>query len=238
MKPSETAYYEFHKDSASSKANWLRAAVLGANDGIVSLAALVVGVAGATSESNTIFLTGLAGLLAGALSMAVGEYVSVSSQKDIEVALLDKERFELDHFADKELEELVGLYEEKGLSRATAEIVAKELTAHDAFGSHAEAELHLDPKERTSPIHAAIASAASFVAGAAIPFVAILLPSAPLKIPVTFAAVLGALVITGMVSAKVSGAPALRVTTRVVVGGMLAMAVTFGIGTLFGVKTE
>jgi len=236
MNPSEKAYFEFHQDSASSRSNWLRAAVLGANDGIVSIAALIVGVAGATSESSTIFVTGLAGLLAGALSMAVGEYVSVSSQKDIEIALLAKEKYELDNFPEQELKELADIYEKKGLSRATAEVVAKELTEHDAFGSHAEAELHLDPEERTSPMHAAIASAASFVAGAIIPFVAVLVPPAPLKIPVTFAAVFVALVVTGVVSARVSGAPVVRVTMRVVIGGMVAMMITFGIGALFGVK--
>jgi VIT1/CCC1 family predicted Fe2+/Mn2+ transporter len=161
----------------------------------------------------------------------------VSSQKDIEIALLAKEKYELDNFRDEELKELADIYEQKGLNRTTAEMVAKELTEHDAFGSHAEAELHLDPKERTSPIHAAIASATSFVAGAIIPFVAVLIPPASLKLPVTFAAVLVALVITGVVSARVSGAPTLRATTRVVVGGMLAMMITFGIGSLFGVKT-
>lgn len=235
MKLSEAAYFEYHKDSAAARANWLRAAVLGANDGIVSLAALVVGVTGATDASNTIFVTGLAGLLAGALSMAVGEYVSVSSQKDTEIALLEKEQFELDNFPEHELTELADIYEKKGLRRETAELVAKELTAHDAFGAHAEAELQLNPSERTSPWQAAFASAASFVAGALIPFVAILLPPAALKIPVTFGAVLVALLITGIVSARVSGAPVLKVTSRVVIGGMLAMFITFGIGKLFGV---
>lgn len=237
MKLSESAHYEYHGESAASRSNWLRASVLGANDGIVSLAALVVGVAGAAGGSSHLFITGLAGLLAGALSMAVGEYVSVSSQKDTEIALLHKERLELENFPEHELAELTDIYEKKGLSRATAEIVAKELTAHDAFGSHVEAELNLNPDERTNPWHAAVASAASFVAGALIPFIAILLPPPALKIPVTFGAVLIALLITGVVSARVSGAPLLRVTGRVVVGGMLAMLITFGIGTLFGVST-
>ena len=237
MKLPEAVYFEYHTDSAAARANRLRAAVLGANDGIVSVAALVVGVAGASGGSNQIFITGLAGLLAGALSMAVGEYVSVSSQKDTEIALLEKERFELDNFPEHELTELADIYEKKGLSRETAEVVAKELTTHDAFGAHAEAELQLDPNDRTSPVQAAVASAVSFLAGALIPFVAILWPPAPLKIPVTFGAVLVALLITGIVSARVSGAPMLKVTTRVVVGGMLAMLITFGIGKLFGVTT-
>jgi vacuolar iron transporter family protein len=209
---------------------------LGANDGIVSLAALVVGVAGASDSSHTIFVTGLAGLLAGALSMAVGEYVSVSSQKDTELALLEKERFELEHYPEEELAELAGIYEKKGLSRATAEMVAKELTAHDAFGAHVEAELKLDPHERTNPLQAAFASAASFIAGAVIPFIAILLPPASIKIPVTFASVLVALVATGIISARVSGAPVLKATSRMVAGGILAMLITFGIGSLFGVR--
>ncbi|MEY3784063.1 MAG: hypothetical protein RLZZ230_385 [Candidatus Parcubacteria bacterium] len=235
MKLPESIHFEYHEQSAAARSNWLRAAVLGANDGIVSLAALVVGVAGAADGSSHIFITGLAGLLAGALSMAVGEYVSVSSQKDTEIALLNKERLELENFPDHELAELADIYEKKGLSRATAEIVAKELTDHDVYGAHVEAELHLDPDERTNPWHAAVASASSFVVGALIPFVAILLPPDSLKIPVTFGAVLIALLITGIVSARASGAPVLKVTSRVVVGGMLAMLITFGIGSLFGV---
>ena len=215
--------------------NWLRAAVLGANDGIVSLAALVVGVAGATETLSHILITGVAGLLAGALSMAAGEYVSVSSQRDAEEALLSKERHELATTPEDELEELTRLYEQKGLSRATAEQAARELSAHDAFGAHAEAELGIKPHELASPSHAAAASAASFVAGAIIPLLAILLPAASIRIPVTFAAVLAALALTGVLSARMSRVPAKRPTIRVVAGGALAMAVTLGIGVLFGV---
>ncbi|MEY4747767.1 MAG: hypothetical protein RLZZ416_816 [Candidatus Parcubacteria bacterium] len=225
---------EFHKGAVGSWLNWLRAAVLGANDGIVSLAALVVGVAGATESSGAILITGIAGLLAGAFSMAVGEYVSVSSQRDTELALLDKERFELEHYPEAELEELTGLYEKKGLSRPTAEAVAKELTARDVFAAHVEAELRIDPSELINPWHAAFASAASFVAGALIPVIAISLPPASTRIPITFAAVLAALIVTGILSARTSGARAFPVTTRVVVGGIIAMAITFGIGRLVG----
>ena len=235
MKLPESLHTEYHGDSSAARSNWLRAGVLGANDGIVSLAALVVGVAGATDASGHILITGIAGLLAGALSMAVGEYVSVSSQKDTEMALLAKERFELENYPDHELKELADIYEKKGLSRDTADMVAKELTAHDAFAAHVEAELRLHPEERTNPWHAAVASAASFVAGAVIPLIAIMLPPATLRIPITFAAVLVALLITGVLSARFSGAPTLKVVVRVVAGGMLAMLITFGIGTLFGV---
>ncbi|HVU75797.1 MAG TPA: VIT family protein, partial [Candidatus Paceibacterota bacterium] len=153
---------EVHTDSAASQLNWLRAAVLGANDGIVSLAALVVGVAGATEAMGPILITGIAGLLAGALSMAVGEYVSVSSQRDTELSLIAKEKYELEHYPEAELEELTAIYEKKGLSHETASHVARELTAHDAFAAHAEAELHFDPEELTNPWHAAFASGSSF----------------------------------------------------------------------------
>ena len=230
---------EVHEESQGishqSKLNWLRAAVLGANDGIVSVAALVVGIAGATTESGIIFITGIAGLLSGALSMAVGEYVSVSSQRDTEEALLAKERRELHEEPEAELEELTRLYEAKGVSRQTAETVARELTAHDAFAAHVEAELKIDPEELTNPWHAAFASGASFTVGALLPILAITLPPAAARIPTTFVAVFFALAITGFLSAKMSGAPIGKVVLRVVFGGLLAMAVTFGIGYLFGV---
>ncbi len=235
MRLPSVVHPEPHSDAHASRTNWLRAAVLGANDGIVSIAALVVGVAGATETAGHIFITGVAGPLAGALSMAVGEYVSVSSQRDTELALLKKERFELDTYPDEELEELTGIYQKKGLSRQTAESVAKELSAHDVFAAHVEAELRFDPKELTNPWHAAVASAASFISGAVIPLFAIMLPPAQWRIPATFFAVLIALIATGVASARMSGAGAVVVTTRVVIGGILAMFVTFGIGRLFGV---
>jgi VIT1/CCC1 family predicted Fe2+/Mn2+ transporter len=227
---------EQHVDNSGPMLNWLRAAVLGANDGIVSVAALVVGVAGATDHAGFILTAGIAGLLAGALSMAVGEYVSVSTQRDTEQALLLKERWELENEVEKELEELTEIYQNKGLSRATAEIVAKELTTHDAFAAHVDAELHIDPDNLTNPLHAAYASGASFTAGALIPLAAIVLLPAAYRIPATFTAVLLALMVTGSMSAYAGGANKTRATIRVVVGGALAMAITFGIGKLFGVR--
>lgn len=219
-----------------SKLNWLRAAVLGANDGIVSIAGLVVGVAGATNSQSIILTAGIAGIIAGAISMAAGEYVSVSSSRDTEAALLDKERRELREFPEEELHELAVIYEQKGLSKQTAETVAKELTEHDAFAAHAEAELHIDPNDLTNPWHAAIASAVAFTAGALIPLIAILAPPDTIRVPIAFISVIGALAITGTMSALVGGANIMRAVTRVVLGGILAMAVTYGIGKLFGVS--
>ena len=224
---------EMHVAGAAAKLNWLRASVLGANDGIVSLAALVVGVAAATTTMHTILITGIAGLLAGALSMAVGEYVSVSSQRDTERALLAKERSELKEFPEKELEELVRIYERKGLDRETALLVATKLTEHDAFAAHVDVELGINAEELTSPWQAAFASAMAFSAGAIIPLLAISVPPADIRIWITFVAVFLALVVTGVLSAKVSGARVFPVTVRMVVGGSLAMLITFGIGLLF-----
>ncbi|WP_069163198.1 VIT1/CCC1 transporter family protein [Nocardia altamirensis] len=227
--------HEPHAEGLASKLNWLRAGVLGANDGIVSTAGLVVGVAAATTSTNAIFTAGIAGLSAGAISMAVGEYVSVSTQRDSERALLAKERRELREEPDYELAELAGIYEAKGLSADTARKVAEELTAHDAFTAHAEAELGLDPKDLTNPWQAAFSSAVSFTLGALLPLLAILLPPVPARIPVTFAAVLVALALTGTISARLGGSGPGRAVLRVVIGGALAMAVTYGIGQLAGV---
>ncbi|MBL8158776.1 VIT family protein [bacterium] len=232
---SEHHFPEPHGSGAGTNTNWLRAAVLGANDGIVSVAALIVGVAGATSDPQHIFITGIAGLLAGALSMAVGEYVSVSSQRDTEKALLAKEKWELENMPEAELEELTKLYEEKGLSRETADLVARELTKKDALAAHVDAELGIDPSGLTNPWHAAFASGASFIAGAIIPLIAVVLPTGSWRIPLTFVAVLIALAITGILSARVSGADVPHVTMRVVVGGAIAMAITYGIGFAFGI---
>ncbi len=223
-------------ETTGVKLNWLRAAVLGANDGIISISGLVVGIAGATNSNAIILATGVAGVVAGAISMAAGEYVSVSSQRDSEKALLDKETWELKHFPKEELQELIGLYEAKGMTRRTAEMVAQELTEHDAFAAHVDAELGIDPDDLTNPWHAAFASALSFLLGAVIPLAAIMLAPTSFRIPATFVAVLLALVLTGTISARVGGAHAGRATFRVVVGGALAMAVTFGIGRLFGVS--
>jgi VIT1/CCC1 family predicted Fe2+/Mn2+ transporter len=171
--------------------------VLGANDGIVSVAGIVVGVAGATSARGAIFTAGIAGLVAGAVSMALGEYVSVSSQRDSEHALLAKEKRELADTPDDERTELAAIYQTKGLSPATAWTVAEELTAHDALAAHLDAELNLDPQDIASPAQAAAASALSFTLGALLPLLAILLPPAHLRVPVTVVAVLIALGVAG-----------------------------------------
>lgn len=237
-KQTSVTHDELHPDTKNTgkKLNWLRAAVLGANDGIVSTASIVVGVAGASSSSSFIITAGVAGLTAGALSMAVGEYVSVSTQRDTEKAMLEKERYELIHQPEHELEELVSIYRAKGLKPETARVVALELTAHDAFAAHADAELKTDPNNLTNPVAAAFASAVSFTVGGLIPLLAIILPPDSVRIQVTFGAVLLALIVTGMLSAKLGGARKRRATIRVVVGGIIAMVVTFGVGLLFGVK--
>jgi VIT1/CCC1 family predicted Fe2+/Mn2+ transporter len=218
----------------SAKLNWLRAGVLGANDGIVSTAGIVVGVAAATVERGPIWTAGIAGLAAGAVSMALGEYVSVSTQRDTERALLSKERHELRDDPAAELDELAALYEGKGLSPATARTVAEELTDHDAFSAHAEVELGIDPHELVNPWQAAFSSALSFTIGALLPLVAILLPPVTLRIPVTAVAVLLALVITGAVSARLGGAVVGRAVLRNVIGGCLALAITYVIGNVVG----
>ncbi|MEY2437191.1 MAG: vacuolar iron transporter family protein [Acidimicrobiaceae bacterium] len=224
---------EPHRRGVGARLNWLRAGVLGANDGIVSTAGLVVGVAAATTARSPIITAGVAGLAAGAVAMALGEYVSVSSQRDTERALLARERAELDQEPERELAELAGIYEAKGLTPETADQVARELTAHDAYTAHVHAELGIDASQLTNPWHAAGASAASFTVGATLPVLAILLP-ASVRIPVTFIVVLLALAVTGTISARIGGAPRSRAVIRVVVGGALAMAVTFGIGQVVG----
>lgn len=220
----------------TGKLNWLRAAVLGANDGIVSIAGLVLGVAGATSSNEIILTAGIAGIVAGAISMAAGEYVSVSSSKDMEKALLREERYRLKKYPQEELAELTQIYKAKGLSLKTAQQVAKELSENDAFAAHAHAELNIDPNNLTNPWHAAFASAIAFLAGAFIPLVAILLPPPGIKIPVAFGSIVVALALTGMISAYAGGASMRRAVLRVVAGGMLAMIVTYEIGKLFAVK--
>ena len=225
---------EPHVGSVAKKLNWLRAGVMGADDGILSIAGIVVGVAAASAARGPIFTAGIAGLAAGALSMAVGEYVSVSTQRDTERALLDKERPELSQQPQAELEELAGLYESKGLSRETAQKVAEELTAHDAFAAHIDIELGINPQELTNPWQAAFSSAVSFTLGAVLPLLAILLPPPSVRIPVTVVAVLLALAVTGWISARLGGANAGRAVLRVTVGGALAMATTFVIGHLVG----
>lgn len=228
-------HIEPQNTTSGQKLNWLRAGVLGANDGIVSIAGLVVGVASATNNHLVILTAGLAGIVAGAISMAAGEYVSVSSSRDSEKALLKLEEYELQHYPQEELEELTCIYENKGLSRETAKRVAKELTEKDAMKAHFDAELGIDPNNLTSPWHAALASCIAFLSGAIIPLLAVLLPPASVRIPVAFVSVIIALILTGTISAKIGKANVLRAVFRVVIGGALAMAVTYGIGRLFNV---
>jgi VIT1/CCC1 family predicted Fe2+/Mn2+ transporter len=225
---------EPHAEGLAARLNWLRAGVLGANDGIVSVAAIVVGVAGATASVAPILTAGVAGLVGGAISMALGEYVSVSSQSDSQKSLIAKEKRELKEMPDEELAELAGLYEARGLSPETALAVARELTAHDALAAHLSAELNIDEDDLVSPWQAAAASALAFTLGALLPFLSILLFPAEIRVPATFVVVILALVLTGSVSAWIGGARIWRATLRVVIGGALALAATFAIGSLLG----
>jgi VIT1/CCC1 family predicted Fe2+/Mn2+ transporter len=220
----------------ASRLNWLRAGILGANDGIVSIAALVVGVAAATSDIRTILIAGVAGIVAGSISMAAGEYVSVSSQRDSERALIARERQELIDQPDEELLELAEIYQAKGLTASTARLVAKELTAHDAISAHLEAELGIDERGLTNPWHAAFSSALAFLAGATLPMLAITLPPDGWRIPLAFGASLLALAITGWVGARLGNSPPLRPVFRVLAGGTFALLLTWGIGTVLGVS--
>jgi vacuolar iron transporter family protein len=225
---------EPHTAGTAGRLNWLRAGVLGANDGIVSVAGIVVGVAGASGSRAVIFTAGLAGLVAGAVSMALGEYVSVSSQRDSETAQLEQEKLELATSPEGELDELTALYAAKGLSPATARQVAEELTARDALAAHSETELHIDPDDLANPWQAAGASALSFTIGALLPLIAILLPPSTWRVPVCVLTVLLALAVAGAVSARLGGSNPRRAIGRVVVGGALGLGVTYGIGHLFG----
>src|SRR4051794_17140462 len=211
---------EPHGENLGSRLNWLRAGVLGANDGIVSTAGVVVGFAGATNDRGAIILSGVAALTAGAMSMAAGEYVSVSTQRDSEQALIRLEKRELHEDPAGELEELTLIYEGKGMSRRVAEQVARELTARDALTAHAEAELGIDPAELTNPWHAAGASMLSFVVGALLPLLTITYSSEALRVWVTVASVAAALVLTGWVSARLGRSPVPRAVARNVTGGL------------------
>lgn len=226
---------EPHRKGLNARLNWLRAGVLGANDGIISTAGLIVGVAAATTDATAILIAGVAALVAGAVSMALGEYVSVSSQRDTERSLLAQERRELEEDPEGELAELAEIYRRKGLSPRTAVLVAHELTERDAFAAHVEVELGIDPDELTNPWHAALASAVAFTVGALIPLLAVVLAPAAGRVPVTFVAVVAALALTGSISARFSRSGRLRSILRLVVGGALAMAVTWAIGALLGV---
>jgi len=214
--------------------NKLRAAVLGANDGVVSTAGLIFGVAGATDARGAIFTAGLAGLVAGALSMGVGEYISVSTQRDTERAYIAKERKALKNNPEGELEQLAQIYEEKGLSPKTAAQVAKELTEKDVVKAHLDAELNINEEDLTNPMHAAVSSLFAFTGGALIPLLAAIFAPNNLRVYITLAAVIAALTLTGYYSATVGGASRRKAVFRVITGGVLAMVITYGIGRLFG----
>jgi len=218
-----------------ARLNVLRAGVLGANDGIVSSAGLVLGVAATTTDTTRIAIAGLAGLVSGAMSMALGEYVSVSTQRDTERAALAMEQRELTEDPVGELEELAHMYEAKGLTPALAREVAEQLHAGDnTLAAHAEIELGITVGQTVSPWNAAITSMISFALGSALPLLAILVTTPSLRVPVTFAAVLVSLAVTGTVSARLGGSGHRQAVIRVVVGGALAMAITYAVGRLVG----
>ena len=225
---------EAHGGALGERLNWLRAAVLGANDGIVSTAGLVVGVAGATDARSALLTAGLAGLLAGSMSMAAGEYVSVSTQRDSELAALALERRELKERPEAELEELAQLLQERGLSHQVAREAAEQLTERDALRAHARVELGIDPDTLTNPWHAAWASFLAFTVGALLPLLAIVLPPAGWRLAVTVVSVLAALVLTGWSSARLGAARPGPAVLRNVAGGALAMGVTYAAGALLG----
>lgn len=218
----------------SGRIAWLRAAVLGANDGIVSTASLVVGVAAANASTSTVLVSGVAGLVAGAMSMAAGEYVSVHSQADTEQADLSKERLELEAAPAAELRELTGIYVARGLTPELAHQVAEQLTAHDALGAHARDELGMSDAFSAQPLQAAIASAASFAVGALLPLVVAALASGPRLMLWVSVATLACLAALGALAARLGGAPVATGTWRVTFWGALAMAVTALVGRLFG----
>ena len=225
---------EPHGTNTGQRLNWLRAGVLGANDGIVSTAGVVIGVAGATTSIPAIATAGLAAVAAGAFSMAGGEYVSVSTQRDTERALIEKERRELAEMPDEELAELAHLYEQRGISPELAMQVAKELTEKDALRAHAEAELGIVPDEYTSPWAAAFSSFVAFTVGALIPFVVILLPLGDARVWATAFSVVVGLALTGWLSATLGQAPRVPAVLRNVIMGTVTMVATYAIGAAFG----
>ena len=222
---------EIHR---TDRIGWLRAAVLGANDGIVSTASLLVGVAAANAGHSELLVAGVAGLVAGAMSMAAGEYVSVSSQADTESADIAREREELRNQPDMEQRELATIYEKRGLDPALALQVAQQLMRHDAIGAHARDELGISAELAARPVQAALASALTFAAGAALPLVAALVTPASHVVMSVSATSLVFLAGLGVLSARVGGAPMAKATARVVFWGALAMGLTAGVGTLFG----
>ena len=218
-----------------NRSGWLRAAVLGANDGIVSVSSLIVGVAAADADPSAVVIAGVAGLAAGAMSMAAGEYVSVSSQSDTERADIAREQDALREFPEEELQELAAIYRERGLSEATALQVARELTEKDALDAHVRDELGLSDIHTANPLQAAFASGLTFTVAAAVPVLGAMLAPPGMILPVVLVVTLLALAALGALGAIAGAAPVLRATARVVVWGVLAMAVTAGVGALFGV---
>lgn len=223
----------FERHSAH-KVGLLRAMVLGANDGIISTACLILGVAAADSSRNAILTAGIAGLVAGAVSMALGEYVSVSSQSDSEQADIEKEKWELETMPDHELDELTEIYASKGLPQALAREVAVELTKHDALAVHLAEELGITDTTRANPIQAALGSAAAFTIGSAVPLVTAAVASDSTRIASTLVIVTIGLGALGASSARVVGAPSAKPTVRVVIGGIFAMGLTMAVGSIFG----
>jgi len=219
-----------------SRSGWLRAAVLGANDGVVSVSSLIVGVAAADPDPSTVIIAGIAGLSAGAMSMAAGEYVSVSSQSDTERADISRETKALKELPEAELAELAAIYREKGLSEETALVVARELTEHDALGTHVRDELGLSEVHAANPLQAAFTSGVTFSVAAAIPLLAAVAAPTDSIIPVVLVVTIITLAALGALGAKAGAAPILRATFRVVIWGVFAMAVTAGVGWLFGVS--
>ncbi|MBS2014182.1 MAG: VIT family protein [Deltaproteobacteria bacterium] len=231
-KSSSRAHRERH---LAGRSGWLRAAVLGANDAIVSTASLMLGVAAANATRSGILVAGVAGLVAGAMSMAAGEYVSVSSQRDAEEADIEKEKKELATAPDAEIAELATIYVRRGLDEALARQVAEQLSAKDRLGAHLRDELGIDSSDLARPWQAAWTSATSFAISACIPILALLVAPAAARPFVIGAVSLGSLGILGAIGAHLGGAPKVPATLRVIVGGAIAMAVTFAIGRLFGV---
>ena len=215
---------------------WLRAAVLGANDGIVSTAALIVGVAASNADTHAILVAGVAGVVAGAMSMAAGEYVSVHTQADLEAAALEREKRELRTEPEAELQELEGIYVKRGLTKKLAREVAEQLTAHNALAAHARDELGIHKSTRARPVQAAFASATSFASGGALPLIVGVLSAKYHPVPIVSASALVALAILGAVSARQSGAPIAKAVVRITGWSALALAVTAGVGAAFGVS--
>lgn len=219
-----------------STLNWLRAGVLGANDGIISTAAIIFGVAGASAQHSTLILTGIAAIAAGALSMAAGEYVSVSTQRDLELAELERQRFDLETNPERELQVLARLFEQRGVTPDVAVEVSRQMSAKDALSVHARAELGIDPEAVTNPWAAAAASLLAFTLGGLVPIVPVILARPDVAIWISGFAVVMALALTGGVAARLGQMPIVPSIVRNVIGGIIAVAITFGVGMIAGTQ--